>query len=202
MENQFTTSRAALALCCIAVLAGCTTAPVPVLEKPSLIKPAQLAITQVGFGPTARYVYCEVGDCPAPTVKTLAGAAPQTVQKSQVFLPKRLIALEISFPFNSSRMRESDKKLLAEAASTFAGGDIEIIARSDFVGPKEGQRKVVNARAKVMRAIVAKQAQGARIIERREVADPTPVAKAEQAQQRRGSVRFSPIDVTLKGTPK
>lgn len=203
MENQFTTARAALALLLASLLGACTTAPTAVPAPVVPLKPAQLAITQAGFGPTARYVYCEQSTCPLPTTKTPVVAAAQLPVKAQVFSPKRLIALEISFPFNSSRVSEGDKKLLAEAASSFAGGDIEIIARSDFVGPTAGQMKVVDARAKAMRSIVAKQTQDARIIERREVAGHTRVAKSEQAQQRRGSVRFThPIDVQLKGTPK
>lgn len=203
MENQFSTARAALALLLASLLGACTTAPTAVATVDAPLKPAQLAITQAGFGPTARYVYCEEGACPVPTVKTLVPAIAHPPVSTQVFPPKRLIALEISFPFNSSRISEGDKKLLAEAASSYAGGDIEIIARSDFVGPTAGQTKVVDARAKAMRSIVAKQTQDARIVERREVAGPTRVAKTEQAQQRRGSVRFThPIDVQLKGTPK
>ena len=59
------------------------------------------------------------------------------------------------------------------------------------------------ARANVMRSIVAEQAQGARITVRLEVAGPNRVAEAEQAQQRRGTVRFNlPIDIQLKGLPK
>jgi len=203
MENQFTTARAALALLLASVLSACTTAPTAVPNVAVPLKPAQLAITQAGFGPTARYVYCEQGACPVPTPKTPVPAVVQLPVSAQVFQPKRLISLEISFPFNSSRISAGDEKLLAEAASSYAGGDIEIIARSDFVGPTAGQMKVVDARAKAMRSIVAKQTQDARIVERREVAVPSPVAKAEQAQQRRGSVRFThPIDVQLKGTPK
>jgi outer membrane protein OmpA-like peptidoglycan-associated protein len=203
MENQFTTARAALALLLASNLGACTTAQTATPTGASSLKPAQLAITQAGFAPTARYVYCEEVACPVPTMKTPVPTVAQLPIVAQVFQPKRLLSLELSFPFNSSRMSAGDKKLLAEAASSYAGGDIEITARSDFIGPTAGQMKVVDARAKAMRSIVAKQTQDARIVERREVAGPNPVAKTEQAQQRRGSVRFThPIDVQLKGTPK
>ena len=203
MENQFTTERVAIALLLASLLTACTTAPTAVQAPVAQLRSAQLAITQVGFGPTARYVYCEQSACPLPTTKTPVTAVAALPLKVNVFYPKRLVALEIAFPFNSPRISEGDKKLLAEAASSYAGGDIEIIARSDFVGPARGQRKVVDARAKAMRVIVAKQTQDARITERREVAGPNRVAEAEQAQQRKGTVRFThPIDVQLKGTPK
>lgn len=203
MENQFTTERAAVALLLASLLTACTTAPTAVPAPVAQLRPAQLAITQAGFGPMARYVYCEQSTCPLPTTKTPVAVVAALPLKPSVFHPKRLIALEIGFPFNSPRISKGDKKLLAEAATSYAGGDIEIIARSDFVGPAGGQQKVADARAKAMRAIVAKQAQDVRITERREVAGPTRVAKAEQAQQRKGTVRFThPIDVQLKGTPK
>lgn len=203
MENQFKNNRAALVLLMASLLSACATQPAVAPLAPAAIRPAQLGITQAGYGPAARYVYCELETCPQPTTKTPMPAVVTLPAKANVFPPKRLVALEIAFPFNSARISKGDQKLLAEAATSFADGDIEIIARSDFVGPTGGQRKVVDARAKAMRAIVAKQALNARISERREVADPVPVAAAEQAQQRRGSVRFThPIDVHLKGTPK
>ncbi|NHZ99065.1 hypothetical protein [Massilia sp. CCM 8734] len=203
MENQFTTERAPVALLLASLLTACTTAPTAPPAPAAPLRAAQLSITQAGFGPTARYVYCEQSACPSPTAKTPMPVVASLPAKANVFYPKRLIALEIGFPFNSPRISKVDKKLLAEAASLYAGGDIEIIARSDFVGPTGGQKKVADARAKAMRAIVAKQTQDAQITERREVARPTRVSEAEQAQQRKGTVRFThPIDVQLKGTPK
>ena len=71
------------------------------------------------------------------------------------------------------------------------------------MGPPVSQQKVIAARAKAMRSIVAPQTQDARFIERHEVAGPQRVAQAEQAKQRRGSVRFNPsIDVQPKGISK
>lgn len=203
MENSFSTERPALALLLASLLTACATAPTLVPTPIVQLKPAQLAITQVGFAPSARYVYCEQSACPLPTAKTPVPVVAALPLKANAFYPKRLMALDIGFPFNSPRISEGDKKLLAEAASAYAGGDIEIVARSDFVGPARGQKKVVDARAKAMRAIVAKQTQDARITERREVAGPARVTEAEQAQQRKGTVRFThPIDVQLKGAPQ
>ena len=202
MENKFTTARAALVLSLAALLSACSTAPTVVHKASPVLRPAQLAITQAGHGPAARYVYCELSQCPEPTPKSLVTTIAALPLTTTVFQPTSK-AVEVAFQFNSTRMSEWNKKLLAEAASSYTGGDIEIIARSDFVGPAGGQKKVVEARAKAMRRIVAKQTQDARIVERREVAGPTRVVEAEQARQRSGTVRFThPIDVQLKGTPK
>ena len=206
MENQFTTERAAVTVLLASLLTACTTAPTAARAPVAQLRPAQLAITQAGFGTTARYVYCERSACPLPTTKTpvvaVAGAVTTLALPAGVLKPSGR-SLDISFPFNSHRMNAGDKKLLTEAASSYAGGDIDIIARSDYVGPIAGQMNVVRARAKALRSIVARQTQNARITERREVAGPDRVAEAEQAQQRKGTVRFTPpIDVHLKGTPK
>ncbi len=202
MENQFKTQRAALVLLAASLLSACASAPPAAPFAPPL-RPVQLGITQAGYGPAVRYVYCEVGTCPQPSAKTVVPVVVPVAAQASVFAPKRLLSLEIAFPFNSPRISEDDQQLLAETAALFAHGEIDIIARSDFVGPKGGQLKVLQARASALRAIVAKQAPGARISERREVAGPARVAAAEQAQQRKGSVRFTqPIDVHLKGTPK
>jgi len=202
MENQYTTERLALTLVAVALLSACTSAPV-VVSPPAPAKPVQLGITQAGFGPSARYVYCEEGACPAPTRKTLAAAGPVIVPAALRTFEGRTLwhTVDIAFPFNSARISEADRQKLADAAAQYGGGNIEISARSDFVGPVEGQKKVVAARASAMRRIVAKQSQGAQISERQEVAGPTRVADAEQAQQRRGTVRFTPpTDVQLKGS--
>ena len=202
MENQFTTKRAAVALLLASFLTACTTVPSAVRTPVALLTPAQLAITQAGFGPTARYVYCEQSSCPLPTTKTLAVAVATLPLRAAILSPL-VRSQDISFPLNSPRISAANKRLLAEAASSYTGGDIEIIARSDYVVPTTGQIKVVLARAKAMRSIVAKQAPNARITERREVAGPNQVAGSEQAQQPTGTVRFThPINVQLKGTPK
>lgn len=202
MENQFTTERVALVLLLVSLLTACTTDPTVEALPVAQLRPAQLAVTQAGYGPTARYVYCEAGSCPAPTPKTLVASAAAVPAKS--FEPRAISdTVHVSFAFNSPRISETDQKMLTRAASMYPRGDIEIIARSDFIGPPPAQMKVVRARANAMRSIVAKQTQDARITERREVAGPTRVAEAEQEQQRKGTVRFThPIDVQLKGTPK
>lgn len=203
MENQFKTRRAALTIVAPLVLVACAAPPAPKTASAPLA-PIQLSIAQEGFGPTARFVYCEPGSCPAPTSKTLAvaAAAPVARVNAKVFEGRtRWQSVDIAFPFNSAVISEADQKQLTEAASQYAGGRIEISARSDFVGPPEGQKKVVAARAKAMRSIVAKLAQGAQISERREVAGPLRVSEVEQVQQRKGTVRFTPpADVQLKGS--
>jgi outer membrane protein OmpA-like peptidoglycan-associated protein len=203
MENKFTTTRAALALFIASAMSGCSTTPPANTTPVALAKPVQLAIAQVGTEQTARFVYCEESSCPVATPKTPVAIPAQLPVVAHVFPPQRLLSLEIAFPFNSSRVSDNDKKLLADALSSYTGGEIKIIARSDFVGPKAGQMKVVDARAKAMRSIVAKQTQDAQIEERQEVAGPDRVPASQQAHQRRGSVRFDyPIDASLKGNTK
>lgn len=207
MENLQTIERAAVALVTLAAVAGCTTTS-PV--QPDQVSPPQPAVgvAQAGSGPSSRYVFCWLDSCPAPTVKTrLALAAPAAPAASLLAgaSARRPEAtnIDIAFPFNSSRMSDSDRSALVKAAATRPGAQVDITARSDFVGPPAGQQKVIAARAKAMRTIVADQAQGAHVIEHREVADPKPVDKARQARQRRGTVRFTPsIDVPPKGNSK
>jgi outer membrane protein OmpA-like peptidoglycan-associated protein len=207
MENQRTISRYSLAGAAMALLSACGAAPVAV-APPTPLRPVQLGITQVGNGQTTRYVYCEESACPSPTAKTpvvqfASMSLPANDATARVAPATGLDSVDVTFSFNSSRLSEPDKNLLTQAAAAHPGAHVELTARSDFVGPPVGQRKVVIARAKAMRRIVAKQAQGAQITERREVAGPDRVAEAEQAQQRRGTVRFNrPIDVQLKGSPK
>lgn len=204
MENLQTSDRRALILCALALLAGCRSTPLTKPEPAPAPKPALLGVTQAGSGQTARYVYCDIDNCPAPTAKTLAGPAPraaQTVSATPAGFSQP--AVDISFPFNSSRVSDGDRSVLEQAAAAHPGARVEITARSDFVGPPAGQQKVIAARARAMRSIVAPQTQDAQVIERHEVADPQPVATAEQAKQRRGSVRFNPsIDVQPKGISK
>lgn len=206
MENQRTIGRYPLACAALALLSACGAATVAV--TPSPLRPMQMGITQVGDGMLTRYVYCEVSTCPSPSAKTsvLRTTSASHPPKAGVEYPPRAnvsTSIDIAFPFNSPRMSDTDKNLLRRAAATHPRAHVEIIARSDFVGPPRGQLQVVAARAQAIRSLVAPQTQDAQVIERHEVADPQPVTKAEQARQRRGSVRFTPsIDVQPKGTIK
>ncbi len=204
MENQYKAQRLALMLAAATTLAACAATP-PVKPAPPAAKPMALAICQVGMGPTARYVYCEASACPTPTRKTLVAAMPRPVMaplaSKDVDGRASRHSVDIAFPFNSARMNAADRAMLAASASRYAGGSVEICARSDFKGPVNGQKKVVAARARAMRSIVAQQAHGARISERHEVAGSLPVSDTEQVQQRKGTVHFTPpIDVQLKGS--
>lgn len=199
MENLQTSFPRTLTLCALLHLAGCGSIPVAMTETAPVPKPTMLGITQVGSGQATRYVYCDIGSCPAPTAKTLASAPPL----APVAMATMPAEVDIAFPFNSSLVSDGDRSVLERAATAHSGASVEITARSDFVGPPVGQQKVIAARAKAMRSIVAPQTQDARFIERHEVAGPQRVAQAEQAKQRRGSVRFNPsIDVQPKGISK
>lgn len=204
MENLQTSDRSALTFCAFVLLAGCSATPIAPIGPAQPPISAQLGITQVGSGSATRYVYCDIESCPRPTKKTLADGVVMTpVAITQSTAPSAPAAVDIHFPFNSSRVSDADRSALEKATASHPGARVEIIARSDFVGPPAGQQKVIAARAKAMRSIVANQTQDAQVIERQEVADPQPVAKAEQAKQRRGSVRFNPsIDVQPKGISK
>ena len=199
MENLQTSFPRTLTLCALLHLAGCGSIPVAMTETAPVPKPTMLGITQVGSGQATRYVYCDIGSCPAPTEKTLASAPPL----APVAMATMPAEVDIAFPFNSSLVSDGDRSVLERAATAHSGASVEITARSDFVGPPVGQQKVIAARAKAMRSIVAPQTQDAQFIERHEVAGPQRVAQAEQAKQRRGSVRFNPsIDVQPKGISK
>lgn len=199
MENLQTSFPRTLTLCALLHLAGCGSIPVAMTETAPVPKPTMLGITQVGSGQATRYVYCDIGSCPAPTEKTLASAPPL----APVAMATMPAEVDIAFPFNSSHVSDGDRSVLERAATAHSGASVEITARSDFVGPPVSQQKVIAARAKAMRSIVAPQTQDAQFIERHEVAGPQRVAQAEQATQRRGSVRFNPsIDVQPKGISK
>lgn len=199
MENLQTSFPRTLTLCALLHLAGCGSIPVAMTETAPVPKPTMLGITQVGSGQATRYVYCDIGSCPAPTAKTLASAPPL----APVAMATMPAEVDIAFPFNSSHVSDGDRSVLERAATAHPGASVEITARSDFVGPPVSQQKVIAARAKAMRSIVAPQTQDARFIERHEVAGPQRVVQAEQAKQRRGSVRFNPsIDVQPKGISK
>lgn len=206
MENQQTPRRHALALA-TALLNACAAVPVAV-APPAQLEPAKLGVTQVGAGQHTRYVYCEEDMCPAPTRKTPLAqppleAMPASSVRSGLTRHASQVIVEVAFPFNSPRISQADQSMLAQAASAHPGARVDITTRSDFVGPPAGQEKVMAARAQAMRRIVVNQSHGARITERREVAGPTRVTEPEQAQQRKGTVRFNtPIDVQLKGSPK
>lgn len=185
------------------MLTACAQAPVAVGKNtlPALPAP-RIDIAQAGSGTAARYVFCEVENCPLPSPKTAPTPMPSVVPPSPVMATSTAI-VEVTFPFNSSRVSDSDRHALSQSASTHPDARVEITARSDFVGPPIGQKQVIAARSRVMRSLVAKESHGTQFSENHEVADPRPVAAAEQAKQRRGTVRFNPpIDVQLKGTPK
>lgn len=212
MENLQTIERSALIACLVASLCACGTSawrPVTAAAPRASAVPApRFDITQVGSGQTTRYVYCGVPSCPVPSVKTAVLPAPTAtpVNSSAAGIGGKedvKLTVDIGFPFNSSRVSAADRHLLSTAAQAHPHGQVEMTARSDFVGPPAGQRAVIAARTQAMRSIVAHQAPGARIIERQEVAAPRPVASAEQAMQRRGTVRFTPpADVHMKGNAK
>lgn len=220
MENLQTIERSALIVCLAAVLCACGTSALPSTPAPATAPRAaalpapQFAITQVGSGQNTRYVYCEIPSCPTSSVKTegLAAATARPLNSPAAGTGNRekkpdkqevKLTVDIGFPFNSARVSEADRQLLTRTAQAHRHDSVEITARSDFVGPPAGHRAVIAARHKAMRRIVAQQAPGARMIERQEVAAPRPVARAEQAMQRRGSVSFTPpADVHMKGNAK
>lgn len=186
------------------LLAGCAAVTPPAAPVRTSLKPSMFSVTQVGNGSSVRYVFCEADSCPTPTEKTpvthqssTSLAAPVPASRSAA------MALDVSFPFNSSHVSDGDRNALSAASAARRGNHVEIIARSDFVGPRPGQQKVIAARAKAMRSILATKTQDVQITERHEVAGPQPVAESEQARQRRGTVRFiPPIDVVMKGKSK
>lgn len=157
-------------------------------------KPVEVGITQVGYDRQSRYVYCELSACPGPTPKTLPEIHQLPQQLKSPANPSSLSvsnpAVDVAFPFNSSKMSQADIDLLKKSAKANADAAVEIIARSDFVGPAKGQQLVANARAQAMRSVVAEQAPGARIVESLEIAGPSRVPAVKQSHQRRGSVRF------------
>lgn len=202
MENLSSPGRLALSAWAI-LLTACAQAPVAADKSdPPALPAARVNIAQVGTGTAVRYVFCEVERCPLPTSKTAAIRTPAALPNSPAKAPSTA-TVDVAFPFNSSRVSDGDRHALSQAASTHPDARVEITARSDYVGPPAGQQQVVAARARAMRSIVAKESHGTLFTERHEVADPKPVAAAEQAKQRRGTVLFiPPIDVQLKGTPK
>jgi len=212
MENLQTLERSALIACLAASLCACGTSAWPPVTaaapRASALPAPRFDITQVGTGQSTRYVYCDVPSCPVPSGKTAVLPAPTATPVNPVAAGigdkkdvKRTV--DIGFPFSSSRVSDADRDALIDAAQARPQSRVEITARSDFVGPPAGQHAVIAARAKAMRSIVAHQAPGAQIIERQEVAAPRPVARAEQAMQRRGTVRFTPpADVHMKGNAK
>lgn len=210
MENLQTIGRTALIACLASLLCACSTPALPPATVPraSALPAPRFDISQVGSGQSTRYVYCDVPSCPMPSVKTAVLPAPTTTHSHPLTTGLRdkrdmQLTVDIGFPFNSSRMSSADRRLLSTTPHAHPYSHVEITARSDFVGPRAGQHAVIAARARAMRSIVAHQAPGAQIIERQEVAAPRPVARAEQAMQRRGSVRFtSPADVHMKGNIK
>lgn len=209
MESKRQISAAAITLLMVC-LVGCSTPHVEQVQAPT--KPIELGITQVGFDKTARYVYCDFDACPRPTPKTpIAIIAPTSAFVSQWEKNKPSGALvvasdvNVQFKFNSSVMSKSDiSALRAAAVSVFPEStQVEIIARSDFVGPPRGQQKIAAARFHAMQKLIAKQAPGVRILEHQEIAAPTVVDSELQSQQRRGTVRFIPsTTLSLKGDSK
>ncbi|MPQ55140.1 hypothetical protein [Duganella sp. FT27W] len=213
MENLQTLERSALIACLAASLCACGTSALPPVtaaapRTSALPAPRFDITTQVGTGQSTRYVYCAVPTCPVPSVKTAVLPVPTAtpVARAAVGIGEKedvKLTVDIGFPFNSSRVSNADRHLLSRTAQAHPNGQVEMTARSDFVGPPAGQRAVIAARARAMRSIVARLAPGAQMIERQEVAAPRPVARAEQAMQRRGSVRFTPpADVHMKGNAK
>jgi hypothetical protein len=207
MESKRQINRIAITVI-VTILTGCSTAKI---EKPQMSTAVELGITQVGFDKTARYVYCEQAACPRPTPKTPidvnkpTNAILSTWRQKDPPTPEALPAVvHVQFKFNSSVMSQSDISLLMSAAkSATTDANVEIIARSDFVGPPSGQRKIANARFHAMQKLVAKQAPGVRILEQQEIAGPDHVDTEIQSTQRRGTVRFiPPIPLSQKGDSK
>jgi hypothetical protein len=187
------------------LLPGCRSVSLASGAAAPSLQAARLGITQVGAGQSVRYVYCDEADCPVPTTKTPFDSSHVASLVTSATAPgPGPVTVDVAFPFNSSHVGDADKRALVEAVASRPGSLVEITARSDFVGPPPGQRKVVGARARAMRSIVmANKTRDVRIIERYEVAGPLPVADAAQARQRRGTVQFHPpIAVQPKGTPK
>lgn len=201
MARKYKTSAVESLMVCLLV-GGCHTAPKQtVIDVPKKI---ELDIAQAGNEKFARFIYCDVRDCPLPTVKNLAGDEPiiKVVSKKTERNASTANSIDLAFPFNSSVISPDQRNQLVEkVARNRNAPEVQIIARSDFVGPKQGQTKIVNQRAKVLRVIVAKQAPDAKISVRHEIADPQVVNAEEQAMQRRGTVSFKPV-VTQKGELK
>ena len=145
MENLSSVKRLAL-IACATLPTACAQAPVAVEKStPSALPAQRIAIAQVGTGGVARYVFCELENCPLPTKKTASiralAAMPVSPAKSA-----STATVEVAFPFNLSRVSDSDRHALSQAASTHPDARVEITARSDFVGPHAGQQKVIAAR--------------------------------------------------------
>jgi hypothetical protein len=209
MESKRQISAAAITLLMVC-LVGCSTPHVEQAQAPT--KPIELGIAQVGFDKTARFVYCDFDACPRPTPKTpIVTIAPTKTYVSQWEKKNspgsQVVASDVNvqFKFNSSAMSKSDINGLRTAALSISpdSTQVEIIARSDFVGPPRGQQKIAAARFNAMQKLIAKQAPGVRILEHQEIAAPTAVDSVLQSQQRRGTVRFIPsTTLSLKGDSK
>lgn len=201
MARKYKISAVESLMLCLLV-GGCHTAPKQtVADAPKKI---ELDIAQVGNEKSTRFIYCDVRDCPQPTAKNLAGDEPiiKVVTKKTERDAVPANSIDVAFPFNSSVISADQRNQLVEKVALNKNApEVQIIARSDFVGPKQGQKKIVQQRAKVLRVIVAKQAPDAKISVRQEIADPQVVSKEEQAKQRRGTVSFQPV-VTQKGESK
>lgn len=197
MGSHFRTCKVLAPLMAAVALSACAGAPdrTESVATTSLSVVARLGVTQVGANPS-RYVYCDLPACPTPTEKTRAIPLIPAVMAPTVSSPgplptKKLSkTVDVAFKFNSAVLSASDQGRLKAGAAESVGADIELIARSDFVGPPAGQTKLAKARAAAMRHVVAKQAPETRIREAQEIAVPQPVNAERQAHQRRGSVTF------------
>lgn len=199
MGSHFRTGETLATLMVTVVLCACAVAPDrtdPVAAPPHSVE-ARLGVTQVGENPS-RYVYCDLPACPTPTEKTRAAPMIAAVMasplnsKSPGALPVKRLSktVDVAFKFNSAVLSASDLGRMKAGVAESVGADIELISRSDFVGPPAGQTKLAKARAAAMRHVVAKQAPETRISETQEIAGPQPVNAEKQAHQRRGSVIF------------
>lgn len=195
MENTSKTWGVILVALCITVFGGCSTT----IDKKVDTLPAHPMDFGIAQSSQVGYVYCELEKCPQPTHKTPMTAQVEMTVPSRNVPPLKKIDVpaaevsnvEIKFDFNKSKIGKQDRStLLAQLKLTLAK-KIRIVGRSDFVGPNQAQIKLAKDRIAAIRAVLSSQSSSLQFTEEVEVAGSSPVEKAVQDLQRRGTIYFS-----------
>lgn len=210
MESQIST-RLALIVALATLTAGCTSQPKheKVLDAGEA-KPLHLGIEQVGAGETMRYVYCAIEKCPSITPKTPAlrptrpaaipPAGAQSAPTPSFHRPSDSVEVDVGFDFNGTALLSGDRDRIAQAAASGNATSVLITGRSDYVGPAARQQAIAVERvAAIRKVVIGSVSRNASISEAVEIAAPLRVPAAEQARQRRGTVRFSMSSTTFPG---